>query len=135
MSSNIPVPDESVDLTMAQPSSERSDLPLLDPNRSSGAREGGSPSVSTSSTIPFGISAKSSTTSSTRWRVERIPTHGGLKLADSPPGYKLPGQRVLQGVSSGVTNSRSNRASDARYYARHLIRHERNGARYGRWSR
>ncbi len=79
--------------------------------------------------------ANSSFLLATKWRVAQIPTHGGLKLADSPPCYKSPRQSGFQDHSGRGTSPRLSRGSDARHYARHLMRCADNGAHSGRWSR
>lgn len=87
--------------------------------------------------LQFVAPAKSSATSTTKWRAACVPTHGGLKLADSPPCCKMPGHKVFRGVWPMATEawrSGLSRAFNARHYARHLVSRRRNGARSGRWS-
>jgi len=80
-------------------------------------------------------SPKNSPAPATKWRAAHVPTHGGLKLADSPPCYKTPGQRRFQCCSGMGAGPGLRRVSDARHYARHLVNVARNGAHSGRWSR
>lgn len=81
------------------------------------------------------FAANTSFLTATKWRVAPIPTHRGLKLADSPPCYKVPCQSSFHANLTRGADPRPSRVFDARDYACHLMKPARNGALSGRWSR
>lgn len=71
-------------------------------------------------------------------RAAPVPTHGGLKLADSPPCYNVPYQQLILFVppcSETAPKHRCVDAFNARHYVRYLVVPSRNGALASGWSR
>lgn len=112
------------------------DLSPLTPNRASAASEGGSQQVADPTVIPATEAPeKSVATSVIKWHAPSANVRGGLKLADSPPRYKIPDQMACRGPASEVRAPHQNVAPGACHFACHLVSRSSNGTRYGRWSR